>query len=102
MELASAVELCRDLQRGEISSADLMSETYRRINLINPQVNALVNTITEEVAIKEANRCDAIPIGDRGPLHGLPMAVKDLIAVKGLPTTMGFVPFADNLSLIHI
>ena len=98
MELASAVELCRDLQRGEISSADLMSETYRRINLINPQVNALVNTITEEVAIKEANRCDAIPIGDRGPLHGLPMAVKDLIAVKGLPTTMGFVPFADNIA----
>ena len=98
MKLASAVELCRDLQRGEISSADLISETYRRINLINPQVNALVNTITEEVAIKEANRCDAIPIGDRGPLHGLPMAVKDLIAVKGLPTTMGFVPFADNIA----
>ena len=98
MESVSAVELCRDLQRGDTSSADLMRETYRRINLINPQVNALVNVINEEVAIQEAIKCDATPIADRGPLHGLPMAIKDLIAVKGLPTTKGFVPFADNIA----
>ena len=98
MELTSAIQLCRDLQRGETSSAELMSETYRRINSVNPQVNALVNVIEEEVAIQEANKCDDVPIADRGPLHGLPMAIKDLIAVKGLPTTMGFVPFADNIA----
>ena len=98
MELISAMELCRDLQQGERSSAELMSETYRRINFVNPQVNALVNVIDEEVAIQEANKCAAVPIADRGPLHGLPMAIKDLIAVKGLPTTMGFVPFADNIA----
>ena len=98
MELISALELCRDLQRGESSAAELMSETYRRINSVNPQVNALVNVIDEELAIQEANKCDAVPIADRGPLHGLPMAIKDLIAVKGLPTTMGFVPFADNIA----
>ena len=98
MEFISAVELCRDLQRGETSSSELMRETYRRINLVNPQVNALVNLIDEEAAIQEANKCDATPIADRGPLHGLPMAIKDLIADKGLPTTMGFVPFADNIA----
>ena len=98
MEFISAVELCRDLQRGETSSSELMRAPSRRIKSVTRQVTALVYLISEEAAIQEANKCDATPIADRGPLHGLPMAIKDLIAVKGLPTTMGFVPFADNIA----
>ncbi len=99
MNTNNALELCRDLQRGKQSAVELMTETYRRINLVNPQVNALVNLVDEEQAIKDAIRSDEIPVADRGPLHGLPMAPKDLIQVKGLPTTMGFKPFAENIAL---
>ena len=99
MNTNSALETCRDLQRGQLSAVELMVETYRRINLVNPQVNALVNLVTEEQAMKEALKCDDMPVADRGPLHGLPMAAKDLIQVKGLPTTMGFKPYAENIAL---
>ena len=99
MKTDSALELCRDLQRGQQSATELMTETYRRINLVNPKVNALVNLVDEEQAIQEAIKCDETPVADRGPLHGLPMAPKDLIQVKGLPTTMGFKPFAENIAL---
>ena len=98
MNINNALELCRDLQRGQQSAAEVMAETYRRINLVNPQVNALVNVIEEEQAMREAVRCDQTPIAQRGPLHGLPMAPKDLIQVKGLATTMGFKPFENNIA----
>ena len=99
MNTDSALELCRDLQRGQQSVTELMTETYRRINLVNPKVNALVNLVDEEQAMQEAIKYDETPVADRGPLHGLPMAPKDLIQVKGLPTTMGFKPFAENIAL---
>ena len=38
-----------------------------------------------------------MPIAERGPLHGLPMAPKDAVAVRGFPTTWGFKPFASRI-----
>ena len=100
MKLASALDVCRDLQAGRLSAVELMTETYRRINLINPKVNALVNLVDEAEALKEASKADQVPVEKRGVLHGLPMAAKDLIQVRGLPTTMGFKPFENNIALV--
>lgn len=98
MQWNNALELCRDLQRGSVSAVDLMREVYRRIDAVNPKLNALVNVIAEADALQLAEAADATPIAERGPLHGLPMAPKDAVEVAGFPTTWGFVPWADNVA----
>jgi amidase len=94
----SALQLSRDLREGKISAREVMSDTYARINAINPQVNALVNLLTEDQADHLATIADQIPIAERGPLHAIPMAPKDAVEVKGFPTTWGFVPYANNIA----
>ena len=92
-----AITLCRDLQRGTVSAVDLMRNVYARIQAINPTVNALVNLLDEQEALALAAAADQVPIAERGPLHGLPMAPKDAVAVRGFPTTWGFKPFATRI-----
>jgi amidase len=94
----NARELCRDLQRGSITAVELMTEVYRRIGLINPRVNALVGLLDEDEALKLAAAADKVPVAERGMLHGLPMAPKDAVAVKGFATTWGFAPWADAIA----
>ena len=84
----NALTLCRDMQRGVISSEELMSNIYRRIKAINPHVNAIVSLLDEETAMELAVSADQVPISDRGPLHGIPMAPKDAVAVRGFPTCL--------------
>ena len=92
-----ALTLCRDLQRGTVSAVELMRNVYARINALNPRVNALVNLLDETEALALAATADRVPVGERGPLHGLPMAPKDAVAVRGFPTTWGFKPFAERI-----
>ena len=92
-----ALSLCRDLQRGTITAQTLMSNVYARIKTLNPTLNALVALLPEEQAMALAAAADHIPAAERGPLHGLPMAPKDAVAVKGFATTWGFKGFADTL-----
>ena len=92
-----ALTLCRDLQRGTVSAVELMRNVYARINALNPQVNALVNLLDEQEALALAATADRVPVGERGPLHGVPMAPKDAVAVRGFPTTWGFKPFAERI-----
>ena len=92
-----ALSLCRDLQRGTITAQALMSNVYARIKALNPALNALVALLPDEQAMALAEAADGIPAAERGPLHGLPMALKDAVAVKGFATTWGFKGFADNL-----
>ncbi len=96
MQWQSAVELCRDLQRGDVSAEAVMAEVYQRIETLNPRVNALVNVLPKEQAMALARQADRLPAARRGPLHGLPMAAKDAVEVKGFPTTWGFKPWAEN------
>ena len=58
-----------------------------------------VITLTEEIAMKQAQEADReIEAGKyRGPLHGIPYGAKDLLAVKGIRTTWGSVPFKDQV-----
>ena len=92
-----ALTLCADLRAGKVSAEDLMKNIYLRINHINPKVNAIVNLLPEEEAIELAKQADEIPLSERGSLHGLPMAMKDSVAVKGFATTIGFQPFAERI-----
>ena len=92
-----ALSLCRDLQDGTITAQTVMSNVYDRINALNPTLNALVDLLPQDQAMALAVEADAVPIAARGPLHGLPMAPKDAVAVKGFATTWGFPGFAGNI-----
>jgi amidase len=84
------------LRRGKVSPVELIDAALARIAAVNPAVNALV-TLGEERARAQAKRLMQIPVEARGPLAGLPIAVKDLNDVAGLRTTYGSPIFADNV-----
>ncbi len=96
----SAVSLTAHLRAKEVSAVEVMSAFYTQIERENPELNALVNLLDPDDAVRLAAKADeALVRGDViGPLHGLPMAPKDLIDVRAFPTTFGFVPYADRVA----
>jgi amidase len=100
-----AVELARMIRQKEVSAAEVMSAFLAQINRVNPKVNAICTFIGEEAAMRAATEADdRLSKGNApGPLHGLPIAVKDLVATAGIRTTQGspiykdFVPTEDAL-----
>lgn len=89
----SATALLADLASRRLSAEDVMRATLDRIDARNPAVNALVGMADRDALLAQARAKDAGPIS--GPLHGLPMAVKDLVDVKGLVSTQGSPIFKD-------
>ncbi|MGI5489532.1 amidase [Microtetraspora malaysiensis] len=94
----SISDLAADLRTGRTTATDLVRDALDAVTRLDPLVNAFV-TVAADQALAEARQADReIADGvDRGPLHGIPVAVKDLIMVAGLPTTMGSRHFADHV-----
>src|SRR5258708_30558474 len=88
--LQPAVDAAGMLRRGEISSRELTEMLFARIDAINSELNAVVE-VRREVALGQAAAADeAIARGDDvGPLHGVPMTIKDSFNVAELRTTWG-------------
>ena len=86
-----------DLRKRQITSVTLTEGYLERCRTIGAKLNAYV-TLTPELALQQARQADdEIKAGNyRGPLHGVPYAVKDLVAVKGYPTTWGAVPYKSQ------
>src|SRR6266852_563475 len=82
---APATELATALRRKELSSLDLTRAYIDRIEKVNPRLNAYVLT-TPELALSQARAADD---GHGGTLRGVPVSIKDLIAVAGYPMTLG-------------
>ena len=103
--LLDATVLQKAIQSREISCVDVMAAYLDHIERINPQVNAIVALQERGDLLRQARERDAqLARGESlGALHGFPLAVKDLQAVKGIRTTLGspimkdFVPAADGL-----
>ncbi len=101
---APARDLVRRIVEREFSAEELMTRFLARIEEVNPTVNAIV-TLLPEAALEGARAADAaLARGEPpGPLHGLPIAVKDLSLTRGIRTTFGsplyrdFVPEEDEL-----
>ena len=95
---ATAVQLAQLIRDRQLSPVDVTAHFLDRIQAHEPELNAFV-TVASEHAMMEARRAEAAVLsGDAlGPLHGVPIAIKDLNATKGIPTTYGSLLQRDNV-----
>jgi amidase len=94
----TAADLAQRIRRKELSAREVLDAHLRQIERVNPQVNAIV-TLVAEAAQDRARLLDedAARGNFHGPLHGLPIAHKDLIETKGIRTTLGSPIFKDYI-----
>jgi amidase len=99
-----ATEIARLVRAKELSAREVLSAHLERIDRLNPSLNAIVTLVPEQALAAAAAADEAQARGEAlGPLHGLPIAHKDLQPTKGIRTTFGspvfehFVPDEDSL-----
>ena len=95
---SSAVELVERIRRRDVSAGEVMAAFLAQIERVNPLVNAIPTLLPEraEAGAEAADR--ALAAGEAlGPLHGLPVAIKDLVPTRGIRTTFGSPIYADHV-----
>lgn len=99
LEFDTATELVRKLKGKEISSRELTQHYIARIERHDQTLNAVVVRDFERALEAAAAADKALAAGrDLGPLHGLPMTIKEAYNIAGLPTTWGIPPLKDNIA----
>ena len=106
---ATATDIARWIRDGEISARDVMSAHLAQIERVNPKVNAIVTMLDGDELLDKASQSDDIWVNEGpdalGPLHGLPVGIKDLQPTAGIRTTYGsrifqdFIPTEDSLTV---
>ena len=98
LALAPALELCQLIATKQVSPVELTELYLRRIERLDPQLNAYL-TVTPEQALESARSAESALLGGEtlGPLHGLPISVKDLEMTRGIRTTGGSLIFKDRV-----
>jgi len=98
----SAVELARRIKAGEITPLEVLDAHLAKIDELNPQLNAIVTLDIEGARAQAIAAGEAVKRGDAlGPLHGLPVVIKDVTLTKGMRTTYAsplykdFIPDVD-------
>ncbi len=98
LPLLDLSEASRAVQKKEVSPVELTQACLARIEKLNPRLNAFI-TITGDAALEAARKAEAeIARGEwKGPLHGIPLAVKDLIDTTGVKTTAASAVLKNNV-----
>jgi aspartyl-tRNA(Asn)/glutamyl-tRNA(Gln) amidotransferase subunit A len=98
LPLLDLAEASLAVQKKEVSPVALTRACLERIERLNPKINAFI-TVTAESALESAGTAEAeIMRGEwKGPLHGIPLAVKDLIETAGVKTTAASAVLKDNV-----
>jgi amidase len=94
----TAVEMASLIRRKKLSAREVLDAHLKQIERVNPRVNAIVTLVADQ-AIENARGADEAQArgSQLGPLHGLPVAHKDLIETAGIRTTFGSPIFKDNV-----
>jgi amidase len=88
--MRGVVETVRLTTTGEASAREVLEESIARIDELNPRLNAFTRILAEEARAEAAERDAALARGEApGPLHGVPVAIKEEIDVAGCVTTYG-------------
>jgi amidase len=98
---APAHELARSIREREISSRELLEAFVGRIERLNGTVNAVVTLDLERARAAATRADDAIERGEPvGPLHGLPITIKDALETEGIRSTGGAVELTDHVPTV--
>jgi len=99
-----ALEMAEAIRKREISCVEVVDAILERIEKINPKINAYCTVLTEGARQAAEEADEAVKQGKHvGPLHGVPVSIKDLIFTKGIRTTFGskifehFIPKEDAI-----
>src|SRR5215471_16280410 len=94
----SALEMARLIRTKKLSAREALAEHLKQIERVNPKVNAIV-TLVAEMATAAAAKADEMQAHNSvlGPLHGLPVAHKDLLETRGIRTTYGSPLYKDHI-----
>jgi amidase len=95
LEYRSAKELAAALAQKKVSSAELLEYSIKRIETFDPRINAVVVRDFDRARVAAKAADEALARGERRPLLGIPMAVKESFNIAGLPTTWGIPKFKD-------
>ncbi|HLZ58484.1 MAG TPA: amidase [Ktedonosporobacter sp.] len=99
MPYLSIREAAEEIRSGIITPTELVLETFERIDEVDSSIQAFI-TLLREQALKDAEQAEREQRTGlyRSQLHGIPIAIKDLIAVKGVPTTASSKVLEDHVS----
>ena len=105
----STVEMARLIRTKKLSAREALAAHLKQIERVNPKVNAIVTLVPEMAATAAANADEMQARKEKlGPLHGLPVAHKDLVETRGIRTTFGsplykdYIPTEDDLVVERI
>jgi aspartyl-tRNA(Asn)/glutamyl-tRNA(Gln) amidotransferase subunit A len=99
--LPTIVDAARDLRAGRVSSARLVDDALAAIARHQPQTNAFISVAADDArAAAHAADAERARGTDRGPLHGIPISLKDLIDQQGVVTTAGSRALRDRVAAI--
>ena len=97
LSFASAIDLAELIRSKKVAVPELTEMFYRRIEELNPKLNAYLALCPDQALEQAKTAQDAVQRGSSlGPLHGVPISVKDLEVTKDIPTTMGSYLFRDR------
>jgi amidase len=94
----SATQILASIRKGDLSSVEVLTEHLNHIEQINPKINAVVQMDMERAMARTKAADEATAKGESwGPLHGLPMTVKDAFEVEGIISTCGAPVWRDHI-----
>src|SRR5262249_33128747 len=94
-----ATDLAQMIRDREVSSRGVVDAHLARIDEVNPRVNALVRVLADEARTAADAADRSLGAGDEpGPLHGVPVTIKENIDVAGTPTTNGLAAMVDAVA----
>jgi aspartyl-tRNA(Asn)/glutamyl-tRNA(Gln) amidotransferase subunit A len=98
LSFGTVPELGTLLRSRKVSATDLTRHALERLERLGPRYNAVVTVLRESALADAQERDREIAAGKlRGPLHGIPYGVKDLLATKGAPTSWGAQPYRNQM-----